>query len=513
MNKSLFGSSAPGRLIPKHDTTNAAGAPAYARSPEDALAQLAATGTLGSTFYVDAKGQLDSLLDTAAKCAPAWVMRCAIYARRWGRIKDAPAVLLAHLLTRDTGLFRFAFPLVVDNEKMLRNFVQCVRSGAVGRKSLGTAARKVCAEWLNARDGEQLFRASVGKEPALADVIRLAHPKPPDAAREVLYAYLLGRPVAALGVLPEVVQRFEAAKLGAGEPPYDLDFRMLTSLKLTQRQWTEIALRMSWQTLRMNLNTLQRHNVFDDVGATTAICARLCNPELIARARAFPIQVYAAAKFADGSLPLAVRQALAKAADLTTQNVPVLPGRTMIGVDVSGSMRTSYTGKREAASKLSCLEAAAVFSAALAWRNSAGAVLAPFTEELLPFRSTSTSLLGIANDLARLPGGGTDCSVVIEAAAAQKADTCILVSDNMSWARPPAVMSAWRHLKAVNPAARLVCIDLVPTLSSSIADEPDVLHVGGFSDDVFAVLGDWLANNTTWRETINARVEKLLAGS
>lgn len=513
MDKSLFNSSAPGRLIPKHDTKNDAGAPAYARSPEDALAQLAATGTLGSTFYVDAKNQLDNLLATAAKCSPEWVLRCAVYARRWGRIKDAPAVLLAHLLTRDTVVFKRAFPLVVDNEKMLRNFVQCIRSSAVGRKSLGTAARNMCAAWLNARSGEQLFRASVGKEPALADVIRLAHPKPQDAAREVLYAYLLGRPVAAMGLLPEVVQQFESAKLGVGEPPYDIDFRMLTSLNLTTEQWTKIAMTMSWQTLRMNLNTLQRHNVFANVASTTAICTRLADPVLVARSHAFPIQVYAAAKFADGALPIAVRQALAKAADLTTQNVPQLPGRTLIGVDVSGSMHTSYTGKREAASKLTCLEAAAVFSAALAWRNSASTVLAPFTERLLPFRSTSMSLLGIAHDLAGLPQGGTDCSVAIEAAAAHKADTCILVSDNMSWARPANVMAAWRHLKAVNPKARLVCIDLVPTLSSSIADEPDVLHVGGFSDDVFTVVGDWLANNTTWRETVDARVEKLLAGS
>ena len=51
---------------------------------------------------------------------------------------------------------------VVDNAKMRRNFVQIVYSGAAGRKSLGSAPKRLVREWLEARDDAALYRASVG---------------------------------------------------------------------------------------------------------------------------------------------------------------------------------------------------------------------------------------------------------------------------------------------------------------------------------------------------------------
>ena len=52
----------------------------------------------------------------------------------------------ANTLNREgAGAYEYApkqaFPRVVDNGRMLRNFVQVLRSGTVGRKSLGTAPK------------------------------------------------------------------------------------------------------------------------------------------------------------------------------------------------------------------------------------------------------------------------------------------------------------------------------------------------------------------------------------
>lgn len=47
-----------------------------------------------------------------------------------------------------TPHFAQAFSRVVDNGKMLRIFVQIMRSGAVGRKSLRTRPKRMVRHWL-----------------------------------------------------------------------------------------------------------------------------------------------------------------------------------------------------------------------------------------------------------------------------------------------------------------------------------------------------------------------------
>jgi len=76
------------------------------------------------------------------------------------------------------------FDRVIDDGRMLRNFVQIMRSGAVGRKSLGTLPKRLVQQWLERRTDEaDFFRASVGNDPSLADVLRMVHPKPASASR------------------------------------------------------------------------------------------------------------------------------------------------------------------------------------------------------------------------------------------------------------------------------------------------------------------------------------------
>ena len=65
-NKTLFQTLA-GKLAPRTDARNEAGGRAYARSPEAALAQYAATGCLNGTYYASANEQLDFLKCSAVQ--------------------------------------------------------------------------------------------------------------------------------------------------------------------------------------------------------------------------------------------------------------------------------------------------------------------------------------------------------------------------------------------------------------------------------------------------------------
>ena len=61
-NKALF-ATIRGMLMPAADTVNHVGAPAYTFSPRHALAQYAATGYFGRTFYATADEQLSRVLE------------------------------------------------------------------------------------------------------------------------------------------------------------------------------------------------------------------------------------------------------------------------------------------------------------------------------------------------------------------------------------------------------------------------------------------------------------------
>jgi hypothetical protein len=66
---------------------------------------------------------------------------------------------------------------------MLRNFVQVLRSGVLGRKSLGTAPKRLVQRWLDGRTVAQLMNDAVGQSPSLADIIKMVHPRPVNLER------------------------------------------------------------------------------------------------------------------------------------------------------------------------------------------------------------------------------------------------------------------------------------------------------------------------------------------
>src|ERR1700754_2334568 len=121
-NKNLF-NTLRGALLPKTNARNEAGAPAYMLEPKHALAQYAATGCFGRTFYATAEEQLARVLDLCRAVAPEFVARTAIYARRHSHMKDMPALLCAWLSTRDPRLHELVFANVIDNARMLRTYI------------------------------------------------------------------------------------------------------------------------------------------------------------------------------------------------------------------------------------------------------------------------------------------------------------------------------------------------------------------------------------------------------
>lgn len=508
VHHSLF-RTGPGKAIPTTDTTNNAGGKAYARSNEQALAQFAATGCFGNTFYVKAEDQLTKVLELAKACTPRFVAQCAIYSREQGLMKDMPAMLCAVLAFRDPALFNKVFATCINNGKMLRNFVQIVRSGVCGRKSFPQAARRAMRKWFEDRTDEQLFHASIGTKPSLGDIIKMVRPKPKDEARRCMLAYLIDKPVASMGLLPEAVQQFEAFKKDGTAPLPDINFQFLSALPLTKEHWKQIAKNATWQTLRMNLNTFARHGVFDDTSLLASILKRLQDPVEIGKVKPMPYQLFSAFLNVDDTLPAGVRMALAQASDLALSNIPDLPANTTVLVDVSGSMSSAITGERgSGTSKMRCIDVAALIACAIVRKNPTARVI-PFDTGVHSGGFMRGSVLDSAQALAKFGGGGTNVSAGL-AAITGKVDLVVIVSDNESWmdsgrsALGTGAMQQWRRIQQSNPTAKLVCIDLTPNTSKQLQDEQNIANVGGFSDAVFDFLGAFVQGGSGWETLIAA---------
>jgi 60 kDa SS-A/Ro ribonucleoprotein len=498
-NKTLF-NSIIGKLIPATDAHNDERAPAYAFTPEHALAQYAATGCLNSTFYASAEDQAATVLKLSNRVDAEFIALTAIYCRERGLMKDMPALLAGILAARDIRLLGEVFNRVIDNAKMLRNFVQIIRSGFVGRKSLGTAPKRMIREWFDARSDEEIFKGAVGQTPSLADIIKMVHPKPGNSGREALYGYLIGRKHDR-EALPALAQRFESYKAGETSEVPDVPFQMLTALELGAQEWTAIARNASWQTTRMNLNTFARHGVFEQKGMAKLIANRLSDPQEVKRAKVFPYQLLATYKAISKEIPREVRIALHDAMEISTRNVPAINGQIYVCPDVSGSMSSPVTGyRRGSTSAVLCIDVAALVAAAIMRRNPNAEVI-PFEHDTVKVSlSAGATILKNAEKLASIGGGGTNCSAPLALLNKRKAegDLVIFVSDNESWVdagrgRGTAMMAEWNAFKRRNPQAKLVCIDIQPYQTTQAQEREDVLNIGGFSDQVFDVITEFAA--------------------
>lgn len=522
-NKGLFASLKS--LLPRADARNEEGAPAYRLPPKHALAQLAATGCFNGVFYATAEDQLNTLLALVAQVDDnVYLAKLAVYSRERAFMKDMPAALLVVLAKRDPALFHRVFDRVVDNGRVLRTLFQMIRSGQFGRKSLSYSLQRAFQRWLNQASVGRLLAASIGNDPSLRDVLRLARPTPTDNVRRALFGWLTAKPVekwapAGPDDLPPEVRGLIAYRAAQTEDEQveilnNAKFRwdLLADAARGPLVWKAIARQMGPQALRMNLNTLRRHGALNDAEIVEFVAARISDADEIRQSRQFPYQYLAAYLNAEDDIPQKIKAALCEAAEIACGNVPELAGPVVIGLDVSGSMQSAVTGRRGrgATSRVRCVDVAALFAAAILRRNPDSVVI-PFDDKAYAVSlDPQDTILSLAARLAKFGGGGTNCALpLIEANTRYRARSfagCVLVSDCESWIGTgrygsTGVVTEWRNFVKNQvrlhgrefAGPKLVCIDLQPYTTTQAPDRSDILNVGGFSDAVFGVVAAFLS--------------------
>ncbi len=157
------------------------------------------------------------------------------------------------------------------------------------------------------------------------------------------------------------------------------------------------------------------------------------------------------------------------------------------------------------------MDVAALFTAAVARRNP-GSLIVPFDTRTFEVTvAHGTSILRLAEQLARFGGGGTNCSLPLRHANDAHKDRpfagCVLVSDMEGWVgvgrgNSTPTMTAWHEflknqarLQGESVSPKLIAINLQAYATAQAPERFDILNVGGFSDAVFNVVASFLAND------------------
>lgn len=464
--------------IPSPTTTNREGYPTYARSLEEQYLQVLLTNTLGNTFYASGEQLLEeaeALHDRMAAENPEFMARTLVFARNEGFMRLQPVWGLAKLAGVRPDLFERVFDRVILIPSDLQDFF--VILGSMGRGQGGRTIKRAVARWLNEKLNEYwvIKYNGRGRGYSLGDIIRTVHPKPASEKLSALFRYAvrgecdaaLLPQVAAFEALKQVQTPEERARLIAeGRLPHEV----VTGVGgLDKECWRALVPQMPFMALLRNLNTLHRHGVLEEF--KEHITQKLTNEQALRASKVFPFQFLKA--YQRVQVPW-VKDVLRQAVEITVDNIPEIPGKTAIFLDVSGSMEGDY------------LLIGAVFALGLYKRTGGNAVFWTFdTEVYEQSPSMVDSVLSQAESLRAL--GGTDTGAPVRQLTGQRlhVNNIIMITDEQQNTGSPFYDGLAEYRRKVNPAVRAFIIDVSPYRSAMVPpSDPLTWYIYGWSDQV-----------------------------
>lgn len=419
------------------DVVTAEGGPGWSRDARSELFLLAVANIVGERTFYEAgaarDARFEALIAQVTREDPDWVRRFVPFLRGEMNMRSASLVMAAEYVRaggpKGRDVVASACVRADEPAEMLGYWI-----GRYGRRipkpvkrGVADAAERLYTERAALRyDGES-------RGIRMADVLELAHPSARAPWQAELYRYLLakrhgheyefvpvpGEPSAGWQAVPALemiaanarltgldADAFRAAFGAAAVAAAGMTWEAASAKygKLDARFWEAMIPSMGLFALVRNLRN------FDEAGigpaAVAAVQAKITSAPDIAASRMFPYRFYAAAREVN---TLRWADALNTAVDLSTANLPSLPGKTLILVDGSGSMFNGSIGGER--SKVARHEGAALFGALFAARADHPTLVAYDTREtVVPVPGAVAPLLLAERlvDAMRAHGGGTD---------------------------------------------------------------------------------------------------------
>ena len=523
---------------------NSAGGYVWALDPWQRLHRFLILGSEGGSYYATEQTLTIENANNVLACIQVDGLRAVreiVTLSQSGRApKNDPAIFALALAasagddaTRKAALD--ALPDVCRIGTHLFTFAEMVKT----MRGWGRGLRKAVGRWYSVRDPRglayQLVKYRQRSGWTHTDTLRLAHVKPGNDTYDALYRWVTQRSTDdsreksawAYSVQPpqddalafvwafEKVQQAqtvdEVLELVA---TYDLPREALPTQWLNDvAVWDALLQKMPMMAMIRNLGKMTKVGLIQPHSpAERIVVERLTDADRLQKARIHPISVLSAMRVYGLGYSLRgqnlwhyypqpgrewtptakVLDALDTAFELAFHNVQPTGKRTMLALDVSGSMGV---GMIAGVPGLTPREASAAMALVTMRKESDYSVMA-FGDKLTPLDLSGKMRLDtVVKAISDLPFGGTDCALPMLHALKKKipVDTFIVYTDSETWAgsvHPVEALNKYREKMGI--PARLIVVAMVAN-GFSIADPNDagMLDVVGFDSATPGLMADF----------------------
>ncbi len=317
-------------------TTNRSGYVAYEMPEKEHLVTAVLTTMFGEPkFYGSTDNDIVRLATACAKSAPSFLSKLACYARNVGNMRSVSHVLTAVIAREAHEYTRATIRSVVVRPDDITEIMSCYQS--MYGKPFPNAMKREIADVLQRFDEFQIAKYNGGnKALKFRDVLRITHPVPKTKDSEALFKRILDDEL---------------------ETPYTWEVELSTRGN-TKEVWNELISsgKVGYMALLRNLR-----NIVKCGADIEPVLAKLSDPEQVRKSRQLPFRFYSAYRTLsnEGLITPEIHKALETALTASIDNMDTIPGRTLVAVDVSGSMSSTISSK----SDIRCSDIAALFGA------------------------------------------------------------------------------------------------------------------------------------------------------
>ena len=317
-------------------TKNRSGHTAYGMPEKEQLVAAVLTTMFSEPkFYGSTDNDIVRLATDCAVKEPAFLARLACYARNVGNMRSISHVLTAVIAREAREYTRVTIRNVVVRPDDITEIMACYQR--MYGKPFPNAMKRETAEVIQRFNEYQLAKYNGGKKALkFRDVLRITHPVPKTRETEELFRKVLNNEL---------------------ETPYTWEVEVSTKGN-RKEVWDELIAsgKVGYMALLRNLRNIIK------CGANLGpVLAKLSDPEQVRHSRQLPFRFYSAyrALSVENLITPEIHRALEAALTASIDNMDQIPGRTLIAVDVSGSMSSTVSAR----SDVRCCDIASLFGA------------------------------------------------------------------------------------------------------------------------------------------------------
>lgn len=411
-------------------TVNKEGHAAYGMDDKAKLVTQVLTSFFNeSKFYGDNTAEMQETIKRVIQKDPQFVSNLAVFARREFNMRSVAHVLTAYLAHEEKGK-----PYVrhtVKGVSLRGDDVTEIMSFylATFGKPIPNSLKKGISNVLAGFDEYTLAKyKGDGKAVKMRDLLILCHPKPKDKAQEALWKRCLEGTLA----IPETWET------------------QLSANGNNRETWEKLidGGKVGYMALLRNINNILKASP-RNIGK---VYDKLADPVAVRKSKQLPFRFLSAYKAVESVGSSKVFDVLELAIEASVDNLPRLPGTTVIAIDTSGSMSNPVSAK----SDIRCCDISMLLGV-IANRICENAIVYTFDTDLKKKAfSTRSGIIYTTMNEAHA-GGGTRMNLPFQQMISDRvnADRVIVISDNECnggfWSKPiQSIADEYRRISGNN---------------------------------------------------------------